>query len=128
MRHPWFVARRTVLIVDDHDDFRGFARLLLEAEGFEVTGEAPDGESALVAVREQHPDVVLLDVQMPGLDGFEVARRLAATADAPHVVLTSSRSASDYGSRLTEAPIRGFVPKEQLSGAAVTAALASAAT
>lgn len=123
-----FVAKLTVLIVDDHDDFRGFARLLLQADGFEVTGEARDGESGLASVREQHPQVVLLDVQMPGIDGFEVARRLAASAEAPRVVLTSSRSASDYGSRLAEAPVDGFVPKERLSGAALAAALASAGT
>jgi DNA-binding NarL/FixJ family response regulator len=128
LRDPSSVNNRTVLIVDDHDEFRSFARTLLEADGFEVTGEAPDGESALAAVREQNPDVVLLDVQLPGIDGIEVARRLAARAPKPQVVLTSTRSATDYGSRLSSAPVCGFVPKQELSGAGVQAVLASAGT
>jgi DNA-binding NarL/FixJ family response regulator len=113
----------TVLIVDDHDGFRSFARVLLSEE-FEVTGDVADGEAALEAVRSLHPDVVLLDVQLPGIDGFEVARRLAAAPDAPSVVLTSSREASDYGSRLADAPVRGFIPKQDLSAAALAAVLA----
>jgi DNA-binding NarL/FixJ family response regulator len=114
-----------LLIVDDHPGFRQFARLMLAAEGFEVTGAVSDGECVLGAVLEQHPDVVLLDVQLPGIDGFEVADQLAATASPPKVVLTSSRSASDYGTRLTRAPARGFIPKQDVSGATI-AALASA--
>jgi DNA-binding NarL/FixJ family response regulator len=115
--------KNRLLIVDDHEGFRSFARTLFSAEGFDITGEAPDGESAIDAVREQHPDVVLLDVQLPGIDGFEVARRLAQEPDAPAVVLTSSRQAIDYGRRLTEAPARGFIPKQDLSGPALTTAL-----
>ena len=61
-----------VLIVDDHAGFRSTARALLEAEGFEVVGEAEDGVSGLRAARELHPDIVLLDVQLPDFDGFEV--------------------------------------------------------
>lgn len=110
----------TLLIVDDHAGFRDFARTMLGAEGFEVTGEAEDGESALAAVEDLHPDVVLLDVQMPGIDGFEVARRLAAgDGEHPQVVLTSTRDAADYGARLEEAAISGFIPKQDLSGAAL---------
>jgi DNA-binding NarL/FixJ family response regulator len=116
--------KNRLLIVDDHEGFRSFARTLFSAEGFEVTGEAPDGESALDAVRAKHPDVVLLDVQLPGIDGFEVARRLAAEPDAPAVVLTSSRQATDYGRRLMDAPARGFIAKQDLSGPALTSALA----
>jgi DNA-binding NarL/FixJ family response regulator len=118
------VARK-LLIVDDHPGFRRFAGILLASEGFDVTGAAPDGESALDAVRAQHPDVVLLDVQLPGIDGFEVAGRLAACEDPPSVVLTSSRSASDYGMRLAQAPVKGFIPKQDLSGEAILAALAA---
>ena len=110
---------RTLLIVDDHSAFRSFARMLLDADGFEVTGEAEDGESAIVASERLHPDVVLLDVQLPGIDGFEVARRLAETDDPPRVILTSSREASDYGTRLTDSPAVGFIPKGKLSGEAV---------
>src|SRR5438105_2788065 len=79
----------TVLIVDDHPSFRATARALLQAEGFDVVGEAEDGASALALVAELRPDVVLLDVQLPDLDGFEVAQRLGA--DGPAVVLVSSR-------------------------------------
>src|SRR3954471_7439636 len=87
----------TVLIVDDHATFRSLARRVLEHHGFEVVGEARDGEAGLEAVRELRPDVVLLDVQMPGIDGFEVASRLTANGDAPAVVLVSSREQADYG-------------------------------
>ena len=97
--------------------------MLLDAEGFDVTADVPDGESALASVRTARPDAVLLDVQLPGIDGFDVARRLAADPDPPPVVLTSSRHAADYGRRLTEAPVRGFLPKQELSGATLTAAL-----
>lgn len=115
--------RPTLLIVDDHPEFREFARMLLETEGFAVTGAAPDGESALQAVCEQHPDVVLLDLQLPGIDGFEVAERLASCPRAPQVVLTSSRERSDYGSRIDRTPARGFLPKRELSGQALLGAL-----
>jgi DNA-binding NarL/FixJ family response regulator len=128
VRHTSRVSKRTLVIVDDHEEFRRFARTLLEAEGFDVTGEAADGESALAAVAELRPDAVLLDVQLPGIDGFEVARRLADTDKAPSVVLTSTREPSDYGRRLTDAPALGFVPKQRLSAEAVTAVLQSAAT
>jgi DNA-binding NarL/FixJ family response regulator len=113
----------SLFIVDDHDGFRAFARTLLDDDGFEVSGEATDGESALEAVREHHPDVVLLDVQLPGIDGFEVADRLAASPNPPAVVMTSTRTASDYGSRLEHAPVRGFVCKHELSSAALRALL-----
>jgi DNA-binding NarL/FixJ family response regulator len=115
----------TLLIVDDHQAFRSFARTLLGAEGFDVTGEAADGESALDAIHRRRFDVVLLDVQLPGIDGFEVAQRVAESPHPPAVVMTSTRDAADYGSRLAGAPVRGFVPKQELSGAALTAALAA---
>jgi DNA-binding NarL/FixJ family response regulator len=107
---------RTLVIVDDHAQFRSFARSMLTAGGFDVTGEAEDGESAIDEIERLHPEIVLLDVQLPGIDGFEVAERLARLPDGPRVVLTSSREASDFGSRLESAPIRGFIPKRDLSG------------
>jgi DNA-binding NarL/FixJ family response regulator len=121
-------ARMTLklLIVDDHEGFRAFARQLFASEGFEVTGAVADGESALDAVRTQHPDLVLLDVQLPGMDGFEVASQLAETARPPMVVLTSSRDAADFGSRLSRAPARGFIAKQALSGAALAETLTAA--
>jgi len=109
----------TVLIVDDHPSFRSSAHALLEAEGFEVVGEAEDGASALEAAERLHPDVVLLDVQLPDIDGFEVTRRLTANGDGPCVVLVSSRELSDYGELVSGSGARGFLPKNELSGAAV---------
>ena len=111
----------TVLIVDDHAPFRALARALLQLEGFEVVGEADDARSALEAVRRLRPRVVLLDIQLPDLDGFEVARRLSQTGDPPAIVLVSSRDSSSYRRRLADSPARGFIAKSDLSGAAVTA-------
>ena len=91
-----------VLIVDDHASFRALARMVLVADGFDVVGEAGDGADALSAARELRPDVVLLDVQLPGTDGFAVAEALAAQPPAPAVVLVSSRSRDDYGRRVAD--------------------------
>jgi two-component system response regulator EvgA len=113
------VARPTVLIVDDHDAFRGAARSLLELEGFDVVGEAADGRDALAITERLRPEVVLLDIQLPDVDGFTVAADLAAVAPAPTVVLISSREAETYGARLAGAPVRGFLSKRELSGAAL---------
>jgi DNA-binding NarL/FixJ family response regulator len=115
---------RTVLIVDDHDGFRSFARALLEAEGFAIVGEAPDGASALEAVARLQPDLVLVDVQLPDLDGFQVAERLAERDDPPAVVLVSTRDAASYRRRLADTPARGFIPKGELSGPALRALVA----
>ena len=114
---------RTVLIVDDHPSFRASARMLLEAEGFDVIGEAEDGQSALRAVQELRPDVVLLDVQLPDIDGIEVAARLSQNGSGPAIVLTSSRDLADLGLVRERSPVRGFIPKAELSGAALEALL-----
>jgi DNA-binding NarL/FixJ family response regulator len=114
-------VRTTVLIVDDHDDFRASASALLEAEGFAVLGEAADGGTAIVESERLRPDVVLLDIQLPDLDGFTVAERLAAAQEPPAVVLISSREAEAYGPRLEAGPARGFISKRELSGAALAA-------
>ena len=82
-----------------------------------------DGQAALEAVERLRPDLVLLDVQLPGMDGFEVAERLAAGERAPRVVLVSSRRRSAYEARLPEAPVAGFLAKHELSGAALAALL-----
>ena len=107
----------SVLIVDDHRSFRLSARQLLEAEGFTVVGEAADGRKAIEAAQRLEPDLILLDIQLPDLDGFEVAARLAALGLRSTVVLTSSRALTEYGSLVAESPARGFIPKEDLSGA-----------
>jgi DNA-binding NarL/FixJ family response regulator len=114
---------RTVLIVDDHPSFRASARMLLEAEGFEVVGEAQDGRSGLEAVQALKPDVVLLDVQLPDIDGIEVANRLTANGSGPAIVLTSSRDLADLGPVRERCDVRGFIPKSELSGAALEALL-----
>ena len=110
---------RTVLIVDDHAPFRALAGALLQLEGFEVVGEAADARSALDAVRRLRPSVVVLDVQLPDLDGFEVARRLAQAGDPPAIVLVSSRDRSAYRRRLADSPACGFVAKSELSGESI---------
>jgi CheY-like chemotaxis protein len=112
---------RTVLIVDDYAPFRRLARRVLEAGGFTVIGEAGDGASALASVAELRPDLVLLDVLLPDLDGFAVARRLAAETERPLVVLTSSREANELGLRLADAAAAGFIHKDDLSAAALMA-------
>jgi DNA-binding NarL/FixJ family response regulator len=112
---------RTVLIVDDHEAFRESAAALLEAEGFDVVGQAADGPEAVAEAERLQPEVVLLDIQLPDIDGFAVAARLAALPEAPRVVLISSREASAYGHRLREAAARGFITKRELSGRALAA-------
>jgi CheY-like chemotaxis protein len=105
---------RTVLIVDDHASFRAVARAAL-SERFIVVGEAADGEEAVARVMQLRPDVVLVDIGLPGLDGFAVAAALAAQDDPPQVVLTSSRDRRDLAPLIRESPVRGFLAKERLS-------------
>ena len=105
-----------VLIVDDHPSFRASVRTLLEAEGFEVVGEAADGASALSEYTRLKPEVILLDVQLPDIDGFDVASRITGNSGAPVVILVSSRDSSDFGPLVTRSGARGFVPKAELSG------------
>jgi DNA-binding NarL/FixJ family response regulator len=116
----------SVLIVDDHAGFRRFARAFLSGAGYEVVGESATGAEALAAVHALHPDVVLLDVGLPDIDGIELAGRLAAIEPRPAVVLTSSRAASDYGARLKAAPAAGFVAKAELSRSSLHSVLEGA--
>jgi len=102
------------------------ARRMLEEAGFDVIGEAADGETALVTVAGLRPELVLLDIQLPGIDGFVVASRLAEAGTGVRVVLTSSRGASDYGSRLARSSAIGFIPKAELSGPALAGLLGAA--
>ncbi len=112
----------SVLIVDDHATFRRTARALLEEEGFEIAGEADDGAGAVAAVRLLRPTIVLLDVQLPDIDGLRVAGELAGPG-APVIVLTSSRDRSDFGPLIEQSGAHGFIPKAELSGAALSALL-----
>ena len=113
--------RQTLLIVDDHEDFRVSARTLLELEGFDVVGTAASGEEAISEAERLHPDVVLLDVQLPGIDGFAAAELLADSVPGSRVVLISSRARSAYEGPLARARVAGFLGKHELSGAALAA-------
>lgn len=110
-----------MLIVDDHPGFRAAARTLLAAEGYEVVGEAGDGAEAVEAAASLEPDLVLLDVQLPDMDGFAVAVALGRLPRPPEVVLTSSREAVDFGPLIGSCGARGFVPKDELCGARLAA-------
>jgi DNA-binding NarL/FixJ family response regulator len=111
----------TILIVDDDARFRAQARDLLADDQFVVVGEAVDGASAIASTRSLRPDVVLLDIGLPDVDGFSVAESLADEESPPMVVLTSSRDARAYGRRLKNGHAVGFIPKEQISAAALHA-------
>jgi DNA-binding NarL/FixJ family response regulator len=123
---PWDdgVVAWTILIVDDHAGFRASARALLEADGFDVIGEAADGKSAVEQARRLRPQVVLLDIQLPEMDGFAVAERLAAEPAAPAVVLISSRGRGAFRGRLETTPARGFITKAEFSGECLSSLLA----
>lgn len=108
-----------VLVVDDHAPFRAAVGAMLRAGGFDVVGEAGDGDAALMLVPVVRPHVVVLDVRLPGDDGFAVAERLAATGQPPRTVLVSSRPASEYGDAVSRAPVVGFLDKAELTAASL---------
>jgi DNA-binding NarL/FixJ family response regulator len=109
----------TVLIVDDHASFRRAARMLLQADGYEVIGEAVDGASGVSESRRLRPDVVLLDVGLPDQSGLDLVGELAAEPDPPTVVLVSSRDQSDFGTLIQRSGARGFIAKSRLSASAL---------
>ena len=101
----------------DAATFRVAVRVVLEAGGFNVIGEAADGREALAESARLTPDIVVLDIQLPDLDGFAVAEQLAASTPRPTVVLVSSRDAVTYGEKLERAQVVGFLPKWEVTGA-----------
>jgi DNA-binding NarL/FixJ family response regulator len=109
------MAKRTVLVVDDHAGFRACARRLLEREGYRVVGEAGDGASGITRAGELRPQLALVDVYLPDIDGFEVAARLAKLDVPPAVVLVSSRDRAELEPLVPGSTARGFVPKDELS-------------
>jgi DNA-binding NarL/FixJ family response regulator len=114
---------RTVLVIDDHAGFRAIARTILEAAGYEVVAEAADGESGLAAAARARPDLALVDIQLPDIDGFEVTRRLLETPSSPSIVLVSSRDRSDFGHLVDTSGAMGFVPKAEISAESLEAVL-----
>jgi DNA-binding NarL/FixJ family response regulator len=112
-----------VLIIDDNGPFRAAARQLLERAGFIVVAEAATGLSGIERAQIHHPDVAIVDVQLPDCDGFEVAARLPA---AVHVILISSLDSADFGALVASSSALGFIPKAELSAAAIEALLAPA--
>jgi DNA-binding NarL/FixJ family response regulator len=107
---------RRVLIVDDHPSFRGCARALLTAEGFEVVGEAADGRTGLELAGRLQPELVLLDIQLPDIDGRDVAVQMLRRDPELAIVLVSSRDQADYGALIEKTGARGFISKADLSG------------
>jgi two-component system, NarL family, nitrate/nitrite response regulator NarL len=116
----------TVLIVDDHAAFRALARRVLQADGYDVVGEAADGQTGLDAAGSLQPDIVLLDVRLPDMDGFQVAGHLANCCTAA-VVVTSSSDDPLYPERAASSGARGFVAKHDVCGAVLDRLLRPAA-
>jgi DNA-binding NarL/FixJ family response regulator len=107
-----------VLLVDDDERFRATARRALEADGIEIVGEVGNGLDVCEAAARCRPDVVLLDLGLPDIDGLEVARRLRSEEGGPVVILISTRDAA-YGERMALGLAAGFLPKHQLSLSAI---------
>ena len=112
-------VQETILIVDDHPSFRAVAQMVLETDGFDVVGTAGDGETAVAATLRLVLDVVLLDVELPDMDGFEVAARLREAGSRAAILLASSRDGADFGSLVADSGARGFIAKAELTGDAV---------
>ena len=107
-----------VLLVDDDDRFRAAARRSLMAEGLDVVGEVDNGRDVAVTAAAVRPDVVLLDIGLPDVDGLEVARRLQRDEGGPVVILISTRDAA-YGCRVAAGLAAGYLPKDRLSREAI---------
>jgi DNA-binding NarL/FixJ family response regulator len=108
------------LIVDDNPRFAASARRLLERQGITVTGVASTGEEALRRVGELRPDVVLVDIDLGGESGLELAGRLNhQEAHGARIILISSHAEEDYRDLIAASPAVGFLPKETLSARAI---------
>ncbi len=112
---------RSILIVDDNAGFRASARRVLEQDGYRVLAEAADGGTGVEATADLRPEIAIVDIQLPDIDGFEVARRISQADSPPAIVLVSSRDGADFGSLVEESPARGFIAKAELSSKALAA-------
>ncbi len=105
---------KTVLVVDDQAPFRFAAKAVLRRlDGFELTGEASSGAEAIALVEELHPDLVLMDINMPGMNGIEAARQIATAHPEVVVFLCSTYDIADLPPNVTASGARGYLNKEQ---------------
>jgi len=103
-----------VLIVDDQLPFRAASRMVVEmTDGFEVAGEADNGEEGVELAEALRPDLVLMDVQMPGIDGLEATRRIRKLDKPPHVVVMSTHESGDYQTTALTAGADAFIAKSE---------------
>jgi DNA-binding NarL/FixJ family response regulator len=103
-----------VLIVDDQPPFREASRMVVEmTDGFEVAGEAENGEKGVELAASLKPDLVLMDVQMPGLDGLEATRRITSLENPPLVAVMSTHESGDYRDIALTAGAFAFIPKSE---------------
>jgi DNA-binding NarL/FixJ family response regulator len=117
-----------VLIVDDQEPFRLAARAVVEAtEGFEVAGESETGEAGVQAARDLDPDLVLMDVNLPGIDGLEATRQILDGSDAVVVLLLSTYEEDEYGPRAAECGAAAYIPKSSFEPDRLAEAWAAAA-
>jgi CheY-like chemotaxis protein len=108
-----------VLLVDDHAEFRAYARGLITSAGLLVIAEAADGSAALRAAHLHHPEIVVLDIRLPDMSGLDVARRVKAGPNPPVVILISSGDRREYEQAAREAGARGFIAKADLTAEAL---------
>lgn len=111
--------RLRCVIIDDDATFLDAAKILLEAGGVTVAGVASSSADAKRRVAELRPDVVLIDIRLGKESGFDAARQLAAGGHATTMIMISTHAETDYADLLAESPVAGFLPKAQLSGAAI---------
>jgi DNA-binding NarL/FixJ family response regulator len=105
-----------VLIVDDQAPFRDAARMVVEAtDGFEVAGEVETGEASIDAAAELDPDLVLMDVNLPGINGLEATRRILETSHRVIILILSTYEEAEYAPRAAEVGAAGYIPKSDFS-------------
>jgi DNA-binding NarL/FixJ family response regulator len=116
-----------VLVVDDHEAFRRVAAAVVEAtDGFVVAGSVGTGEESLIAAAAVHPDLVLMDVNLPGLDGLDATRRLRSAANPPVVILLSTYDEDDFGAQAAESGAAAYIAKSAFGTERLAAVWASA--